>query len=85
MSCRLILLVTGLAATFALSSCTVDCEVCGEESGVTFCATAEEVKRSECSDCSDEVIHEAASKLDYDAADIMEAKQIGVTFTCEKK
>jgi hypothetical protein len=80
---RFVVAITAAVAALALSSCTVDCEICAEYAGVKECETATEVKRSECSDCTDEAI--ASADEETTTADVKDAKAMGVAFTCEKK
>lgn len=84
---RFVVAAIAAVAALALSSCTVDCQVCGEYEGTKECSTASEVKSSECKDCTDDVIIKAA-KDDGDeitSSDISMAKGMGVSFSCEKK
>lgn len=80
--------ITVAVATLALNSCTVDCQVCSEAEGVKECSTAKDVKRSECSDCTDDVIIES-TKSDEEGElskeELAMAKEAGYTYTCEKK
>lgn len=61
----------------------VDCEICAEYDEVKECATAESVSSSACEACSDTLI--AAAEYGVTTADVVQARELGVAFTCSVK